>query len=87
MPTQQKTQRAEVLAEVVTIVAEYVEIDPQRITEASLLQADLGCDSLDLVEISMEVEERFAIEVPEDLAGDRPVVEIVDFVLSKLNRT
>ena len=51
-----------------------------------MLQADLGCDSLDLVEISMEVEERFAINVPEDLAGDRPVREVVEFVVTALER-
>ncbi len=34
----------------------------------------------------MEIEECFAIDVPEDLSGDRPLVEIVEFVLNARNR-
>lgn len=42
---------------------------PSTIRESSNLETDIGCDSLDLMEIMMEVEEHFDIDVP-DAIGD-----------------
>ncbi len=84
MSIQQQVDRQHVVRDVIAIVGEYVSVAPERIKEATAVQADLGCDSLDMVEISMEVEERFDVVVPEDLAGDRTVAEIADFVLGEL---
>ena len=37
-----------------------------RINLGDRLVADLNCDSMDLVEIAMAVEDEFAIDVPDD---------------------
>ncbi len=46
------------------IVAHSIHIDPSQVTEESYLD-DLGAESLDLIEISMEVESQFRVWLPE----------------------
>jgi len=54
-------------AEVRQIVAPFAETSPDEIHEGQQLIADLGCDSLDIIEISMEIEEQFDVCVPDEL--------------------
>ena len=42
--------------------------DLEKVHAESYLMGDLGCDSLDMVEITMEVEEAFQVEIPDDVA-------------------
>ena len=67
-----RLSRDQILADVRQIVGAYTEIVPEAIQEDHNLEADLGCDSLDVVEISMEVEEHFGISVPDEIGGARP---------------
>ena len=47
---------------------------------------DLGADSLDTVELIMQFEEEFGIEIPdEDAEGLLSVGEAVDYIGQKLN--
>jgi acyl carrier protein len=41
----------------------------ERLTDAAKLTADLGADSLDIVEIMMSCEERFCINIPNQVAS------------------
>jgi acyl carrier protein len=67
------------------IVGAYTEIASETIQEEHNLEADLGCDSLDVVEISMEVEEHFGISVPDEIEEQgRTVRDVVDGVLHLL---
>ena len=50
------------------IIAEVLSIEPEEITEDSTFADDLGCDSLDLFQIVMGIEEEFDIEVPQEEA-------------------
>ena len=77
--------RAEVLHDVKEIIAEQMAVQIDEIDENTALVEDLGCDSLDIVEISMEVEEHFDISIPDD-AGEktRTVGELADGVLQLL---
>jgi acyl carrier protein len=77
--------RAEVLADVKQIVAEFTSVPLVEIEERHDLFTDLGYDSLDIVEATMEVEEHFSISVPDDQAEPiRTVGGIVDGVLRLL---
>jgi acyl carrier protein len=77
--------RERVLADVKEIVAEQSGRRPDEIRETDSLIGDLGCDSLDIVEIAMEVEEHFDISVPDEAAEQAPTVAaIVDGVLQRL---
>ncbi len=48
------------------IIAEQLGIDANTITENSKVIADLGADSLDIVELVMALEDEFGISVDED---------------------
>ena len=49
------------------LIAEKLEIDESKITMDSSFRGDLGADSLDLVDLSMSIEEEFNLEVPDDV--------------------
>lgn len=50
------------------IVAEKLTVAPATVEETSDFVNDLGADSLDVVEIIMEVEKVFGITIPDDAA-------------------
>jgi acyl carrier protein len=69
----------EVLDEIKTIVVERLRFDPRRAADMTLdttlpkgVEGSLGLDSLDFIELSVALEERFGvvIEEGEDLADD-----------------
>lgn len=64
------------------LIAEQFAIDEEKITLETNLLDDLDADSLDLVELSMAVEEAFDLgEMGEDdIKGIRTVGDMVDFV-------
>ena len=48
------------------------------------LRDDLGCDSLDLVEISMLLEEQFEIEIPDDFGEEIDTITQVSDGVTRL---
>ena len=63
------------------IICEQLEIDSHLVTEDASISGDLGADSLDLVDLSMSVEEEFNLEVPDDVLDHvRTVGDIVKFI-------
>lgn len=77
--------RMDVLADVKQIVAEFTSVPLDEIQESHDLFNDLGYDSLDIVEATMEVEEHFNITVPDNQAEPiRTVGSIVDGVMRLL---
>ncbi len=59
------------LEEMKEIICQYVDIDPEKITEDARFMEDLGFNSFDFMSLVGEVEERYEIEVEE-----REVVQI-----------
>lgn len=53
---------------VVNIVTEQLGVDKDKIKRESNFVNDLGADSLDTVELVMELEEEFDISIPDDAA-------------------
>ncbi len=53
---------------VVDIVAEQLGVEKEKVTPATHFINDLGADSLDTVELVMELEEEFDINIPDDAA-------------------
>ena len=75
----------EVFGKIQTIVADLLDIDPETITPDSKFQADLGADSLDLVELIMEFEEQFGGEISdEDAQKITTVGEAVKYVEERM---
>ena len=48
------------------IICEQFDLEPDQVTENTLLKEDLDADSLDLVDLVMSFEDEFQIEVPEE---------------------
>jgi acyl carrier protein len=75
----------EIFEKIQDIVADLLDVDPETITPESKFQADLGADSLDLVELIMEFEERFGGEISdEDAQKITTVGEAVKYVEERM---
>ncbi len=63
------------------IIAKQLDADPASIEMESRLVEDLKADSLDVVELIMDLEQEFDIEIPdEELPKVRTVADIVNYV-------
>jgi acyl carrier protein len=50
------------------IICDQLMVDPGEVTDASSFVEDLGADSLDTVELIMEFEDEFGVEIPDEEA-------------------
>jgi acyl carrier protein len=67
------------------VIVEKLGVDAAKITEDASFIDDLGADSLDTVELIMQFEEVFDIEIPdEDAETITTVGKAVEYVESKL---
>jgi acyl carrier protein len=53
-------------AEIQNILIQQLDISREQLAEEATIVGDLGADSLDVVEISMNLEERFNLTIPDD---------------------
>lgn len=68
------------------IIADHLGLSEEEITLESSLSADLGVDSLDLVELFLSLEEEFGNDIPEEVADAFETVQnIVDYLQSLSN--
>ncbi|QEG43525.1 acyl carrier protein [Roseimaritima ulvae] len=66
---------------VIDIVAEQLGVEKEKITKDTSFVNDLGADSLDTVELVMELEEEFDISIPDDAAEKiQKVGQAIDFI-------
>ncbi|MFO0922654.1 MAG: acyl carrier protein [Pirellulales bacterium] len=66
---------------VIDIVAEQLGVEKDKITRETHFVNDLGADSLDTVELVMELEEEFDISIPEESAEKiQRVGEAIDYI-------
>ena len=52
--------------ELVRILREILDVDADRITDDARLEEDLGIDSIDVTEITLDIAERLDVDVPDD---------------------
>lgn len=77
---------ASVLERVADIVAEQLGVDKDKITPDTSFVNDLGADSLDTVELVMELEEEFDINIPDDAAEKiQTVGQAVEYIEANSN--
>lgn len=66
---------------VIDIVAEQLGVDKEKVSVETSFVNDLGADSLDTVELVMELEEEFDISIPDDAAEKiQTVGQAIDFI-------
>lgn len=74
-------EREEILEKIKEITADRLGVDEGDVTPESSFRQDLEADSLDLVELIMELEEQFGMEIPDEEAEKITTVEeAVDYV-------
>ena len=59
---------AEIEAKVIEIVSKQLGVAKEKIVRTSSFVNDLGADSLNTVELVMEIEDKFDLSIPEDAA-------------------
>ena len=66
---------------VIEIVCENLGVNTEQVTRSTSFIEDVGADSLDIVELVMELEEEFDIQIPDDQAEKiKTVGEAVDYI-------
>lgn len=74
-----------VTAKIIQALASYLKRDPTSITEAHHLRDDLGLDSVAIIELLFEIEERFKLQIPDqDLPGLSTVGTVAAYVQRRL---
>lgn len=72
------------LEQVKDLVSKGLNVDRDKITIDTHLQKDLGADSLDAVDLIMEIEDKFNVEIPDEIVTNLNTVrDIVTFLESK----
>ncbi|MDA3005890.1 MAG: acyl carrier protein [Actinomycetota bacterium] len=77
-------ERAQALSELQSILVEQLGVDASEVVETASFQEDLNADSLDLVEMIMEMEDKFGVKIPdEDAEKIVTVGNAVDYIVAR----
>ena len=69
------------LEKVVELMAEQLNVPAEKISAEKEIVKDLGADSLDVVEMLMNLEEEFSVTVPDEEAVNiKTVQDVVDLI-------
>lgn len=78
----------EILSDLADIVNEVAGVDTSEVTREKSFVDHLDIDSLSMVEIAVQVEDRFGVKVPDDeLANLRTVGDAVDYIAKSEPKT
>lgn len=68
-----------------SVIAEQTKIKPENITKNAKFTTDLGLDSLDMVELVMELEDEWGLEIPdEDAEKLTTVIKAIKYIEEKI---
>lgn len=80
-PNPPEGPRVSVEQKVIEIVCEHLAVNKEQVTRSTNFIEDIGADSLDIVELIMELEEEFDIQIPDDQAEKiKTVGEAIDYI-------
>lgn len=72
-----------VLEKIKAILSEQFSVEEKEITVDTLLEDDLGADSLDVVDLLMTLEDDFEVEIPdEEVENIKTVGALVEYIES-----
>ena len=71
----------QLIAGIAEIIEEVTGIEPSEVTMEKSFVDDLDIDSLSMVEIAVQTEDKYGVKIPdEDLAGLRTVGDVVNYI-------
>lgn len=74
----------EIFDRVKKIIVDRLDVDEEEVSLNSAFKEDLGADSLDIVELIMELEDEFELEISdEDAEKISKVSEVVDYIKAR----
>ena len=77
---------AEIEQKVIEIVCKQLSVQKEKVTRASSFINDLGADSLDIVEMVMEIEDAFDLSIPDEEAEKiQTVGDAITYIEQKLS--
>lgn len=77
----EKTGEHSIEEKVRAIIVEQLDANADEVVPEALFVEDLGADSLDLVELVMQMEDEFDVEIPdEDAENIRTVQDAINYV-------
>jgi acyl carrier protein len=80
-PNHEEKHSMAVEEKVKQIIVEQLQVDEAEVTPGASFQEDLGADSLDVVELVMQFEEAFDLEIPdEDAEKIKTVKDAIDYI-------
>ncbi len=72
---------SEIASRVKAIIVDKLGVDEAQVTESAVFTTDLGADSLDTVELIMEFEKEFNINIPDEKAeGIATVGDAISYI-------
>ena len=75
---------SEISSKVKAIIVDKLVIDESEVTDESNFMSDLGADSLDTVELIMEFEKEFDLQIPDDEAEKITTVgQAIEYISSR----
>ena len=78
---------AEIIDKVQAIIAEKLSVDAAEVTPEKSFTNDLGADSLDTVELMMEFEKEFGIQIPDEAAEQISTVgDAIKYIENTINK-
>jgi acyl carrier protein len=70
---------------IIQIVCDNLGVNKEQLNRGTKFQDDIGADSLDIVELVMELEEEFEITIPDEEAEKlKTLGEAIDYIEAKL---
>lgn len=78
--------KEEIEAKVIDIICDQLQAERSKVSRETSFVDDLDADSLDIAELTMEFEDEFDIDIPEDGEPPATVGDVVDFIEKLLNK-
>lgn len=69
------------LDELRELICDYVDIDPEEITEETNIRTGLGMNSLDLVSLALDIEKKYDLDIPErEISGIETIADVIRLI-------
>jgi acyl carrier protein len=80
-------QTADITARVTRLITDHLLVDEAKVKPEAMLVGDLDLDSLEIVELSMDLEDEFRIEIADsDVECMKSVADVVAYVVAYVAR-